>query len=201
MFLGAYAMKGQTEARHLPEEDQDDSALMLLAASGDQRAFQKLMQRHLVKTVRLAARMLGSEAHAEDVVQEAFIRVWRHAPSWEDTGTAGAKFTTWLYKIVLRLCIDQKRKNRFVAIDDLPERADGTPDAEAGMETDEKRKRVKAVLQDLPERQRAAVVLSFYNELSNQETAEALGISVKAVESLLVRARRTLRDELQEEKP
>lgn len=194
-------MKSQAEAIRPQEEGQDDNALMRLCAAGDQRAFQTLMRRHLAKTVRLAARMMGSDAHAEDVAQEAFVRVWRHAPSWEDSGTAGARFTTWLYKIVLRLCIDQKRKQRFVNIDDLPEMADDRKGAEAEMEAREKRSRVQAALQGLPERQREAIVMTFYGELSNQETADALGVSVKAVESLLVRGRRALKDGLKEEKP
>lgn len=201
MFATQALMKSHAEAITPQEDDQDDNALMRLCATGDQRAFQKLMRRHLAKTVRLAARMMGGEAHAEDVAQEAFVRVWRHAPSWEDSGTAGARFTTWLYKIVLRLCIDQKRKQRFVNIDDVPEMADARKGAEAEMEAREKRLRVQAALQDLPERQRAALVMTFYGELSNQETADALGISVKAVESLLVRGRRALKDELKEEKP
>lgn len=194
-------MKSQAEAIRPQEEGQDDNALMRLCAAGDQRAFQTLMRRHLAKTVRLAARMMGNDAHAEDVAQEAFVRVWRHAPSWEDSGTAGARFTTWLYKIVLRLCIDQKRKQRFVNIDDLPEMADDRKGAEAEMEAREKRSRVQAALQGLPERQREAIVMTFYGELSNQETADALGVSVKAVESLLVRGRRALKDGLKEEKP
>lgn len=200
MALNIGAMKASTEIKKAPETAvEDDAALMRQCAQGSQRAFQKLMQRHLARTVRLAARMLGSDAHAEDVAQESFIRVWRHAPSWEDGGEA--KFTTWHYKIVLRLCIDQKRKNRFVALDDVPEMADEKAGAQAGLELREKRERVKNALQELPERQRAAVVLSFYDELSNQETADALGVSVKAVESLLVRGRRALKEELKEEKP
>lgn len=194
-------MKSQAEAIRPQEDGQDDNALMRLCAAGDQRAFRTLMRRHLAKTVRLAARMMGNDAHAEDVAQEAFVRVWRHAPSWEDSGTAGARFTTWLYKIVLRLCIDQKRKQRFVNIDDLPEMADDRKGAEAEMEAREKRSRVQAALQGLPERQREAIVMTFYGELSNQETADALGVSVKAVESLLVRGRRALKDGLKEEKP
>jgi RNA polymerase sigma-70 factor (ECF subfamily) len=190
------SMKGPAQ-----EEAPDDAALMRLAGRGDQRAFQRLMQRHLAQTVRLAGRMLGSDLHAEDAAQEAFVRVWRHAPAWRDEETAGARFTTWLYKIVLRLCIDQKRKNRFVPLDDAFDAPDASPGAEAGLEAAEKGKRIRQILQDLPERQRAALVLTFYEELSNQEAARVMGVSVKALESLLVRARRTLREKLKEERP
>ena len=181
------------------DEAHDDAQLMRKIADGDQRAFRLLMQRHLARTVRLATRILGSTGAAEDVAQEAFIRVWKHAGNWQDPKQAGARFTTWLYRIVLNLCIDEKRKNRFTDIDALPERADETPNAEAGMESREKSGRVLAALAELPERQRAAFVLCFYEDYSNKDAADMLGISVKAIESLLVRARKQLRDLLQDE--
>lgn len=181
------------------DEAHDDAQLMHKIADGDQRAFRMLMQRHLARTVRLATRILGSTGAAEDVAQEAFIRVWKHAGNWQDPKQAGARFTTWLYRIVLNLCIDEKRKNRFTDIDALPERADETPNAQAGMESREKSARVLAALAELPERQRAAFVLCFYEDYSNKDAADMLGISVKAIESLLVRARKQLRDLLQDE--
>lgn len=184
---------------HNADEANDDAQLMQRIATGDQRALRDLMQRHLGRTVRLAARILGSTGAAEDVAQEAFVRVWKHAGNWEDPAQAGAKFTTWLYRIVLNLCIDEKRKRSFADIDAIPERADETPDAEANMQRREKSQRVKAALDTLPERQRAAFVLCFYEDYSNKDAADMLGISVKAIESLLVRARRSLRDLLQDE--
>ena len=184
---------------HNVDEANDDAKLMQRIAAGDQRALRDLMQRHLSRTVRLAARILGSTGAAEDVAQEAFVRVWKHAGNWEDPKQAGAKFTTWFYRIVLNLCIDEKRKRSFTDIDAIPERADDTPDAEANMQRREKSQRVKAALAELPERQRAAFVLCFYEDYSNKDAADMLGISVKAIESLLVRARRTLRDLLQGE--
>lgn len=184
---------------HNVDEANDDAMLMQRIAGGDQRAFRDLMQRHLPRTVRLAARVLGSNGAAEDVAQEAFVRVWKHAANWQDPKQAGAKFTTWLYRIVLNLCIDEKRKRTFTDIDAIPEKADDTPNAEANMQRREKSKRVKAALEQLPERQRAAFVLCFYEEYSNKDAADMLGISVKAIESLLVRARRILRDLLHDE--
>ena len=182
------------------DEARDDAQLMSRIATGDQRALQSLMQRHLGRTVRLATRVLGSTAAAEDVAQEAFIRVWKHAAQWEDPEEAGAKFSTWLYRIVLNLCIDEKRKRTFGNIDDVPEQADGTPDAEGRMAQQEQSARVQAALATLPERQRAAFVLCFYEDFSNREAADMLGVSVKALESLLVRARKMLRDILQGER-
>jgi len=194
-------MHDQAPISHTHDEAQDDADLMLRIAGGDQRSFQKLMHRHLARTVRLAVRILGSTGAAEDVAQEAFIRVWKHAIDWQDPARAGAKFTTWLYRIVLNLCIDEKRKNRFSNIEDIPEPVDDTPSAERGIERQEQSRRVRDALGELPERQRAAFVLCFYEGHTNKEAADMLGISVKAVESLLVRSRRELRDKLSEEKP
>lgn len=182
------------------DEARDDAQLMSRIATGDQRALQSLMQRHLGRTVRLATRVLGSTAAAEDVAQEAFIRVWKHAAQWEDPEEAGAKFSTWLYRIVLNLCIDEKRKRTFGNIDDVPEQMDATPGADARMAQQEQSARVHAALATLPERQRTAFVLCFYEDFSNREAADMLGISVKALESLLVRARKMLRDILQGER-
>ena len=194
-------MQEQAPLSHSEDEAKDDAELMRHIAGGDQRAFQKLMRRHLARTARLATRILGNTLAAEDVAQEAFIRVWKHAADWEDPQKSGAKFTTWLYRIVLNLCIDEKRKNRFTNIDDIPEPVDAGLGAEAGMQRQEQSKRVQGALQELPERQRAAFVLCFYEDYSNKEAAEMLGISVGAIESLLVRSRRFLRDKLVEEQP
>ncbi len=183
------------------QPDEDDNALMALVAQADQRAFQRLMSRHLAKTVRLAARMLGSDGLADDVAQEAFMRVWKHAPNWQDAEKKGARFTTWLYRIVLNLVIDEKRKNRFSSIDDIAEPVDEKMNAEGGMQRDEKAVRVRKAIAELPERQRAAFVLCFQEEYSNREAADMLNVSVKALESLLVRSRRTLRETLKEEMP
>lgn len=194
-------MQEQAPFSHSEDEAKDDADLMRRIADGDQRAFQKLMQRHLARTVRLAMRVLGHSLAAEDVAQEAFIRVWKHAANWEEPGKSGAKFTTWLYRIVLNLCIDEKRKDRFSNIEDIPEPPDAGPGAEENMQRREQGRRVKAALGELPERQRAALALCFYEGYSNKEAADMLGISVGAVESLLVRSRRFLRDKLAEEKP
>lgn len=193
-------MRKQAPIGPAAEEAEDDADLMRRAAGGDQRAFQTLMHRHLARTVRLAARILGSTGAAEDVAQEAFIRVWKHAADWQQPHHAGAKFTTWLYRIVLNLCIDEKRKARFTGLDDLPEPADERDNAEKGLEKQERSASVRAALAELPERQRAAFVLCFYEEHSNKDAAGMLGISVKALESLLVRSRRALKDKLGQEK-
>ncbi|TAL37802.1 MAG: RNA polymerase sigma factor [Alphaproteobacteria bacterium] len=189
-------MQKQAPTGHVTEEADDDAGLMRRIAAGDERAFRGLMQRHLARTVRLAARVMGGTAAAEDVAQEAFIRVWKHAGDWLEPHQAGAKFTTWLYRIVLNLCIDEKRKHRFSDIEAIPEPMDQGDDAQTAIERREQSERVRGALDELPDRQRAAFVLCFYEEHSNKEAAEILGISVKALESLLVRSRRALKDKL-----
>ncbi len=186
---------------HRQEEDgQADARLMQDIAKGDQRALQKLVRRHLAGTVRLAVRILGSSAAAEDVAQEAFIRVWKHAANFEDPAARGAKFSTWLYRIVVNLCIDEKRKTKLFALDDIPEPVDETKNAEGKMQQREQSARVHTALGALPERQRTAFVLCFYENYSNKEAADMMGIGLKGLESLLVRARKLLRAQLQNER-
>jgi RNA polymerase sigma-70 factor (ECF subfamily) len=196
----AGGMQEQANILETGENAHDDAELMRQVAAGDQRALRKLMAVHLARTVRMATRVLGSTAAAEDVAQEAFIRVWKHAGDFEAPDKAGAKFTTWLYRIVLNLCIDEKRKKIFSGLDDMPEQPDGARNVEERMQQQEQSRRVKQALSELPERQRAAFVLCFYEEYSNKEAADMLGISVKAIESLLVRSRKSLREKLQTEK-
>lgn len=182
------------------EAAEDDAALMRRIAKGDQRALQLLMNAHLQKTVRLATRVMGSGAAAEDIAQEAFLRVWKNAARWEDPETRGAQFSTWLYRIVLNLCIDEKRRSKTVGLPEDFDIPDDRLNASDRILQREQSARVRAALDKLPERQRAAFILCFYEEHSNKEAADLLGISVKAVESLLVRSRRTLRDLLQQER-
>lgn len=167
-----------------------DEALLLSAGRGDRGAFTALVERHLGRAGAIAGRMLGSRADAEEVVQEAFLRVWQKAPDWRIDG--GAKFSTWLHRILVNLCIDRKRRRPTIPIDAIEEPADEAADGFDRAAAGERQRRVADALGELPERQRAAIVLSYYEGLSNVAVADALEISVGAVESLLVRARRSL---------
>jgi len=174
--------------------EDDDGTLMLQVAKGDRRAYGLLVDRHLRHAVNLAYRVLFNRADAEEIAQEAFLRVWQHAIRWRSDG--GASFRTWLNRVIVNLCIDRKRKPTMAALDDQPDPVDpaGTPfDAVLGGETSA---RISAALVKLPERQRAAIVLCYWEGESNIAAAETLGISVGALESLLVRAKRALRDDL-----
>jgi len=171
-----------------------DNALIVATAGGDMRAFSGLSARYLRRIVALAQRMTGNASDADEIAQEAFLRLWRFAPAWDPDGTATVR--TWLSRVAINLCLDLRRKKAFVALEEAGELVD---QAKGGFEeaSDQgKRRFINALLQELPERQRVAVILSYFEDMKGQEVAEAMDLSVKAVESLLVRARRALRDKL-----
>lgn len=152
-----------------------------------------LVTAKLPRILGLATRMLRDTAEAEDIAQEAFVRVWRNAGAWQP---GRARFDTWLHTVVLNLCRDRLRRRRDVTNDAIPEAADPTPDAEAGLLAAERGDAVATAIAALPERQREAILLVHYQDLSGAEAASALEIGVEALESLLARARRTLRAQL-----
>lgn len=178
-------------------QDPDIDLLPGLRA-GQSSALSKLMDRHLNRLHGLAWHMTGDRFQAEDISQEAFLRFWQAAPGWDDTGKA--TILTWLRRVTTRLCIDEKRRMRPIYTDLVPERTDPSPRADIELVRDETAIRVQAALLDLPDRQRAALVLSFYQHLSQKEGAESMGIKEKAYESLLSRAKARLRLSLIAEK-
>lgn len=171
-----------------PDED-----LVSRAGHGDPAAIQALIARKLPRVLALAQRMLGDRAEAEDVAQEAMLRVWRQAPKWKP---GKARFDTWLHRVALNLCYDRLRRTREIAMAEPPDQPDPTPDAVAGLQSAELGRRVEAALQRLPVRQREAIVLCHYQELTNIEAAALMEVSVEALESLLSRGRRGLRTAL-----
>jgi RNA polymerase sigma-70 factor (ECF subfamily) len=170
-----------------------DGELVARIAKGDQGAVRALVDRHIGALMAVARRMLGSQHEAEEVVQDVFLRVWTNAAKWQP---GQAKFATWMHRVAINLCYDRLRRRREVSVDTLPERPDPAPGAEVGLEEGDLARLMDAELQELPERQRSALVLCHYQGLSQSEAAEILDISVEALESLLSRARRRLRDRL-----
>ncbi len=166
--------------------------------NGDRVAFGELVRRHLDRAVALAQRVTGSRGDAEEIAQEAFLRVWTKAPHWRaaDGEVRAARFTTWLYRVVVNLGIDRRRRPAPSALEAAGDPADPAESALHTMEKAQLAGRVAAAVTALPERQRAALALCFYEGLSNREAADILALSPGAVESLLVRARRTLREAL-----
>lgn len=167
-----------------------DEELLARVAAGDPAAARDLVIRKLPRLLALAARMLGDAREAEDVAQDAFLRVWKQAPKW---APGAAKFDTWLHRVALNLCYDRLRRRREIAVAELPDRADDGPAPDRGLEAQDAGRRVSAALATLPDRQREAIVLCHYQELGNIEAAAVMGVSVEALESLLGRGRRALR--------
>jgi len=173
-----------------PDGDAEDADLIVRVGRGDRPAAQRLMARNLPRILGLARRMLGDEMEAEDVAQETFIRVWKAAPRWEP---GGARVSTWMCRIAINLCYDRLRKRREVLTDRIPERVDETPDQEAAMTRAESGDRIVAAMAQLPERQRQALELVHFQEMSNIDAADIMEVSVEAMESLLARGRRKLK--------
>lgn len=168
-----------------------DETLLVLYARGDAEAARELTDRMLPRALSVATRVLGDRAEAEDVAQEAMLRLWRIAPDWQ---TSQAKVSTWLYRVTMNLCIDLQRKRRggTVALDDAPDPADHAPSAAEQLVAKARSDALQDALAQLPDRQRQAVVLRHLEELANPEIAEILGVSVEAVESLVARGKRGL---------
>jgi len=174
----------------LDARDEDaDEALLMAYGRGDARAARVLTLRLTPWVLGYAARLTGDRAEAEDVAQEAMLRLWRVASTWRP---GEAKVTTWLYRVVTNLCTDRLRRRRGVALDALPEPADGRPGVEARLQEAARAQALETALGDLPERQRQAVVLRHLEGLGNPEIAEIMEISTEAVESLTARGKRAL---------
>ena len=175
-------------------DEAPDEALMARIAGGDERAFRALARRHVPYAIALARRVLGNGADAEDVAQDAMLRVWTNAPRWKPL----ASFRTWLTRIVVNLCLDRKRKVPFAALEAAGEIVDPAPDAAAQHERSDDERRVDKAIGELPDRQRTAIVLTYHQGMSNAQTADILNTTVKAVETLLVRAKQNLRAALED---
>lgn len=172
-----------------------DAGLVAAIARGDAAAARSLVDRHLPRLVRLARRMLRDDAEAEDVAQEVFLKVWKNAAAWKP---GAAKFETWMHRVALNLCYDRLRKKKPSALDAAPEPEDPAPNPAQSLEADERAAAVARAVDALPERQRAAILLCHYEGLSNIDAAATLEVSVEALESLLARGRRALREALKD---
>jgi RNA polymerase sigma-70 factor (ECF subfamily) len=182
------------------DDDAEDVRLMRLVGQGDTVSFEELIDRHKALVAGTIARMLGSSSDVEDIAQQVFIRVWKSAGRY----VPKAKFTTWLLKITRNLVFNELRRTKrhvHVPIQPEPEGEEiplkdvsQTPDA--SLLEAELQAKIEEAIQSLPESQRMALVLRRYHDLSYEEIAEVLNLSVPAVKSILFRARTELRARL-----
>ncbi len=171
--------------------DESDAALMALSAAGDRSAFDRLACRHLGRTWRLALRLTGDPHEAEEIAQDAMLRAWRSADRYDPERGA---FTTWLHRIVVNLAADRRRAARPAKEPLTDELADPAPSAAVSLEAMERRRHLAAGLAALPDRQLQAIALAYFEERGGTEAAASLGVSTRALEGLLRRARRFLRE-------
>jgi len=183
------------------DEDTEDVRLMQLVAEGDTSAFEQLIERHQALVAGTVARMLGSNSDVEDIAQQVFIRVWKSARRY----VPRAKFTTWLLKITRNLVFNELRRSKRHAhvplqsepgAEETPLKDETNPAPDASLLETELQRAIEEAIMQLPESQRMALVLRRYEQLSYEEIAEVLNLSVPAVKSVLFRARTELRTRL-----
>lgn len=189
----------QSMDEQIPSEE-----LMARIVGGSDDAFEILVNRHQTSVLNLIYRFIGDRTQAKDLAQEVFIRVWQAAKTYKPE----AKFTTWLYRITTNLCLNELKSTRrkkwfsFNRSDEDGEHtfeetlADSGPSAEDLLLEKERSRQISDALQSLPDNQRMAMVLKRYDDLSYVEIAQIIGCSVSAVESLLVRAKRSLQEKM-----
>lgn len=175
-----------------PEEGGlSDDVLLQAIALGDQAAFRRLMEKYARPTLAMAQRITGNSQDADEVVQEAFLKVWKLAPDWRPE--RGAMFSTWLYRVVLNASVDRRRLRPFAALEDAGTIVDQAPGGFDVAREAQSREIVAEAMSDLRPRQRDALLLFYFGDLSRLETARILGLSIPALEGLLTRGKKALR--------
>lgn len=174
----------------MAESGENDAALMRRVAAGDGAATRLVVSRHLPQVLALARRMLNDAAEAEDVAQEAMLRLWQMAARWREDAPVGA----WLYRVAYNLAIDRIRRRRpTIDVTTAVDLADPAPTPAERLAARDRKAAVERAIAALPERQRTAITLVHTLEMGNIEAAAAMEVSVEALESLLARGRRALR--------
>ena len=172
-----------------------DQTLVSAIVRKDAAAFRELTERHLVSVHRLAARMLRDPNEAEEVTQDTFLKLWTHAARWRPTG-GDASVLPWLRTIAINACIDRLRRRRFELGGEIPDRPDETASAPEQIDQHRHGLVVSRALSRISDRHRAAIILTYYEELPNASAATTMQMGLKAFESLLLRARQALKAEI-----
>lgn len=167
-----------------------DTDLLSGLRAGEADALHALMNRHLTRIHRLCVRLIGDPHQAEDVAQEVFVATWVHAPKWRE---GEAKLLTWMCRVATNRCLDYLKRRKPIYTDVLPDVADTQSPAEQRLAIADRDIKLRAGLDRLPDRQKAALVLFYFDELSQKEAAEVMELGLKAYESLLTRAKNALR--------
>ena len=174
--------------------DKDDHELLARIQAGSHDAFAALVQRHTERFYRLAYRYVQNREEAEDIVQDAFLKLWEDPGRWQPE--RNSKFTTWFYRVVVNLCLDWQKKKRLLALDDEVSEPEGESGLDIAAIQRQEQKMLEREIAALPERQRTALNLCFAEGLSNQEAAEVIGVRLKALQSLIMRAKATLKERM-----
>jgi RNA polymerase sigma-70 factor, ECF subfamily len=169
----------------------DDESLISQIQEGSHVAFATLVNRHSNRFYRIAYRLVSSKDDAEDIVQDAFLKLWNRPNLWDPS--KGTKFTTWFYRVVINLCLDHRKKKKLVNLSEGIEFADEKPGADVLLDVHQKQALLERLICELPERQQLAINLCFYEGLSNNDAAQIIGVRVKALQSLIMRAKTTLK--------
>jgi RNA polymerase sigma-70 factor (ECF subfamily) len=187
---------GQAKATVAGLHGESDADLLAASARQDASAFRRLVDRHYAPVYRVVWRLTRGHADSEDIAQEAFLRLWNNPGQLREASA----LRSWLMRVASNLAIDRLRIQPLQAIDGAEETADSRVGAEERQLQNWARRRIDAAISKLPERQRLALAMVHFEQMSNGAAAEAMELSVDALESLLARARRALKTELAEDR-
>jgi len=173
----------------------DDESLLRGVRAGDHGAFALLVERYADLAYRVAYRQLGNREDAEDAVQAVLLKLWERPDAWDER--RGTKFTTWLYRVIVNRCLDERTRRKPAPLADDFEITDARPGQDEQFDQQQRLTLIDRYIGELPERQRAALNLCFYVGLSNREAADVMRVNLKALQSLLMRAKAALKHKLE----
>ena len=181
-------------AQLVADQTTRDDDLLRRIASGDRRAFAALMQRHSSLMLKVAQRTTGNAADADEIVQDAFLKVWTQASQWNPQG--GAQFGTWFYRVVLNASLDRCRRKATMPLDQVDEPSDPAMGGYEIAAMAARQRVIVAAMDSLSDKQKEALTLYYFGETSAPEAAAMLAVSLSAFEALLFRGKAALKQAL-----
>ena len=176
----------------------NDESLLENFQNGGSQAFEILVQRHAPKAYRIAHRVLNNPSEAEDIVQNAFLKLWQRPHLCDKS--RGKKFTSWFFRVIVNACLDSNKRHRTLSLDAFdPSYSESLNPHIPFNNKSQKQRLLKDLIAELPSRQGMALTLCFYEGFSNQEASNSMGVSLKALESLLMRAKSSLKLSLKQQ--